>query len=229
MILLDRVKYGLFLIVSKTIFLLFAFSSFSHADNQIKILMLGDSLTQGYGLAEKNGLVPKLQHWLSTNNVEVSLINGGVSGDTTLGGFERLDWLLTPDINGVVVALGGNDLLRGFDPKFTKNNLEEIFKNLKSKGITSVIVGTISPLNYGPQFKKEYDEIYPALATEYNLFYIDSLFSPLIDKKTQKISVNLLQPDGIHPNEKGVEAIVNYIGPVIRDYTFSVSQKTVKN
>jgi len=229
MILLDRVKYGLFLIVSKTIFLLFAFSSFIHADNQIKILMLGDSLTQGYGLAEKNGLVPKLQHWLSTNNVEVSLINGGVSGDTTLGGFERLDWLLTPDINGVVVALGGNDLLRGFDPKFTKNNLEEIFKNLKSKGITSVIVGTISPLNYGPQFKKEYDEIYPALATEYNLFYIDSLFSPLIDKKTQKISVNLLQPDGIHPNEKGVEAIVNYIGPVIRDYTFSVSQKTVKN
>ena len=191
--------------------------------------MLGDSLTQGYGLAEKNGLVPKLQHWLSTNNVEVSLINGGVSGDTTLGGFERLDWLLTPDINGVVVALGGNDLLRGFDPKFTKNNLEEIFKNLKSKGITSVIVGTISPLNYGPQFKKEYDEIYPALATEYNLFYIDSLFSPLIDKKTQKISVNLLQPDGIHPNEKGVEAIVNYIGPVIRDYTVSVSQKTVKN
>ena len=191
--------------------------------------MLGDSLTQGYGLAEKNGLVPKLQHWLSTNNVEVSLINGGVSGDTTLGGFERLDWLLTPDINGVVVALGGNDLLRGFDPKFTKNNLQEIFKNLKSKGITSVIVGTISPLNYGPQFKKEYDEIYPALATEYNLFYIDSLFSPLIDKKTQKISVNLLQADGIHPNEKGVEAIVNYIGPVIRDYTVSVSQKTVKN
>ena len=191
--------------------------------------MLGDSLTQGYGLAEKNGLVPKLQHWLSSNNVEVSLINGGVSGDTSLGGLERLDWLLTPDINGVVVALGGNDLLRGFDPKFTKNNLEEIFKNLKSKGITSVIVGTISPLNYGPQFKKEYDEIYPALATEYNLFYIDSLFSPLIDKKTQKISVNLLQPDGIHPNEKGVEAIVNYIGPVIRDYTVSVSQKTVKN
>ena len=224
MIFVDKVKYGLFLVVSKTILLLFVFSSFAHADNQIKILMLGDSLTQGYGLAKKNGLVPKLQDWLSTNNVEVLLINGGVSGDTTLGGFERLDWSLTPDINGVVVALGGNDLLRGFDPKFTKNNLKEIFKNLKSKGITSVIVGTISPLNYGPQFKKEYDEIYPALAREYNLFYIDSLFSPLIDKKTQKISVNLLQPDGIHPNEKGVEAIVNYIGPVIRNFIVSVSQ-----
>jgi acyl-CoA thioesterase-1 len=132
--------------------------------------------------------------------------------------------VLAPNIDGVVVALGGNDLLRGFDPKFTKNNLQAIFKNLKSKGINSVIVGTISPLNYGPQFKKEYDAIYPSLAKEYNLFYIDSLFSPLIDKKTQEISVNLLQADGIHPNEKGVEAIVNYIGPVIRDFAGSLSQ-----
>jgi len=224
MIFIDKVKYGLFSVVSKTIILLFVFSSFAHADSQIRILMLGDSLTQGYGLEEKKGLVPKLQNWLSTNNVEVLLINGGVSGDTTLGGFERLDWLLTPNINGVVVALGGNDLLRGFDPKFTKKNLQAIFKNLKSKGINSVIVGTISPINYGPQFKKEYDAIYPSLAREYNLSYIDSLFSPLIDKKTQEISVNLLQADGIHPNEKGVEAIVKYIGPVIKDFTDSLSQ-----
>lgn len=224
MIFIDKVKYGLFSVVSKTIILLFVFSSFAHADSQIRILMLGDSLTQGYGLEEKKGLVPKLQNWLSTNNVEVLLINGGVSGDTTLGGFERLDWLLTPNITGVVVALGGNDLLRGFDPKFTKKNLQAIFKNLKSKGINSVIVGTISPINYGPQFKKEYDAIYPSLAREYNLSYIDSLFSPLIDKKTQEISVNLLQADGIHPNEKGVEAIVNYIGPVIKDFTDSLSQ-----
>ena len=224
MIFIDKVKYGLFSVVSKTIILLFVFSSFAHADSQIRILMLGDSLTQGYGLEEKKGLVPKLQNWLSTNNVEVLLINGGVSGGTTLGGFERLDWLLTPNINGVVVALGGNDLLRGFDPKFTKKNLQAIFKNLKSKGINSVIVGTISPINYGPQFKKEYDAIYPSLAREYNLSYIDSLFSPLIDKKTQEISVNLLQADGIHPNEKGVEAIVNYIGPVMKDFTDSLSQ-----
>jgi acyl-CoA thioesterase-1 len=224
MIFMDKIKYGLFFVVNKTVILLFVFFSSAQADNQIRILMLGDSLTQGYGLEEKKGLVPKLQNWLSTNNVEVLLINGGVSGDTTLGGFERLDWLLTPNINGVVVALGGNDLLRGFDPKFTKNNLQAIFKNLKSKGINSVIVGTISPLNYGPQFKKEYDAIYPSLARQYNLFYIDSLFSPLIDKKTREISVNLLQADGIHPNEKGVEAIVNYIGPVIKDFTDSLSQ-----
>ncbi len=224
MVLIDKIKYGLFLAVSKAIILLFVFSAFAQADKQPKILMLGDSLTQGFGLAEKNGLVPKLQHWLSNNNVDVSLINGGVSGDTTLGGFERLDWLLTPNINGVVVALGGNDLLRGFDPKFTKNNLRKIFKNLQLKGVKSVIVGTISPLNYGPQFKKEYDEIFPALAREYNLFYIDSLYSPLINKRTQEISINLLQADGIHPNEKGVEAIVHYIAPVIRDFTVSLSQ-----
>ena len=169
MILVNMLKYGLFLVFSKTIILLFVFSSFANADNQIKILMLGDSLTQGYGLTEKNGLVPVLQRWLSINNVEVLLINGGVSGNTTLGGFEQLDWLLSPDINGVVVALGGNDLLRGFDPEFTKNNLEKIFRNLKSKGITSTLVGTISPLNYGPQFKREFDGIFPTLAKKYNL------------------------------------------------------------
>ena len=224
MILVNILKYGLFLVFSKTIILLFVFSSFANADNQIKILMLGDSLTQGYGLTEKNGLVPVLQRWLSINNVEVLLINGGVSGSTTLGGFEQLDWLLSPDINGVVVALGGNDLLRGFDPEFTKNNLEKIFRNLKSKGITSTLVGTISPLNYGPQFKKEFDAIYPTLAKEYNLYYIDSFFSPLIDKKTRKISVNLLQADGIHPNEEGIETIVNYIGPVIKNFSQSLSQ-----
>ena len=142
---------------------LFVVSSFAIADNQVKILMLGDSLTQGYGLEEKSGLVPVLQRWLSSNETDVFLINGGVSGDTTLGGLERLDWLLTPDIDGVVVALGGNDLLRGFDPVFTKNNLEKIFTQLKSKGISAAVVGTISPLNYGPEFKKEFDDIFTAL------------------------------------------------------------------
>ena len=224
MILVNILKYGLFLVFSKTIILLFVFSSFANADNQIKILMLGDSLTQGYGLTEKNGLVPSLQRWLSINNVEVLLINGGVSGNTTLVGAEQLDLLLSPDINGVVVALGGNDLLRGFDPEFTKNNLEKIFRNLQSKGITSTLVGTISPLNYGLQFKREFDEIYPTLAKKYNLYYIDNFFSPLIDKKTRKISVNLLQADGIHPNEEGIETIVNYIGPVIKNFSQSLSQ-----
>lgn len=100
MILLNRLKYGLFLVFNKMIISLFVVSSFAIADNQVKILMLGDSLTQGYGLEEKSGLVPVLQRWLSSNETEVLLINGGVSGDTTLGGLERLDWLLTPDIDG---------------------------------------------------------------------------------------------------------------------------------
>jgi acyl-CoA thioesterase-1 len=132
--------------------------------------------------------------------------------------------LLSPDINGVVVALGGNDLLRGFDPEFTKNNLEKIFMNLKSKDIKSTLVGTISPLNYGPQFKKDFDEIYPALAKKYNLYYIDSFFSPLIDQEARKISVNLLQADGIHPNEEGIETIVKYIGPLIKNFSQSLFQ-----
>ena len=107
---------------------------------------------------------------------------------------------------------------------FTKNNLEKIFTQLKSKGISAAVVGTISPLNYGPEFKKEFDDIFPALAKEYGLFYVDSFFVPLVDKQTQQISINLLQNDGIHPNDKGVEAIVAYIGPVIKDFIESLSQ-----
>jgi len=95
---------------------------------------------------------------------------------------------------------------------------------LKLKGISAAVVGTISPLNYGSEFKKEFDDIFPTLAKDYGLFYVDSFFAPLVDKQTQQISINLLQYDGIHPNNKGVEAIVAYIGPVIKDFVKSLTQ-----
>ena len=103
---------------------------------QTKILALGDSLTQGYGLdTPADGLVPQLQDWLHAHGADVTVVNGGVSGDTTAGGRARLDWLLTPDTKAVIVALGGNDLLRGLPPSEARANLDAILADLQGKGI----------------------------------------------------------------------------------------------
>ena len=97
--------------------------SSSEQSNQLTILIIGDSLVQGFGLAQKDGLVNQLESNLINKGINVGLVNGGVSGDTTAGGLSRLEWSLTDDIDGVVVALGANDMLRGIPPKHTKNNL----------------------------------------------------------------------------------------------------------
>uniref|UniRef100_UPI003517D9C2 GDSL-type esterase/lipase family protein n=1 Tax=Pseudooceanicola sp. TaxID=1914328 RepID=UPI003517D9C2 len=92
----------------------------------VTIAALGDSLTQGYGLPQQAGFVPQLQDWLRAEGAEVVLINAGVSGDTTAGGAARVDWTLTPEVDAMIVALGGNDLLRGIDPAVSRANLEAI-------------------------------------------------------------------------------------------------------
>ena len=99
-----------------------SFAGIAQAD-EVVIAALGDSLTQGYGLPVEQGFVPQLQAWLDANGVEVRLINAGVSGDTTAGGLARVDWTLTPDVDGMIVALGGNDVLRGLPPEETKANI----------------------------------------------------------------------------------------------------------
>ena len=107
----------------------------SSAVAQTRILMVGDSLTQGYGLPQGEGFVPQLELWLADKGHDVSLINAGVSGDTTAGGAERIDWLLTPDITHVVVALGGNDVLRGIDPQASLENLRKLLSTIKPQGV----------------------------------------------------------------------------------------------
>lgn len=177
------------------------------------IVALGDSLTAGYGLPEADGLVPQLQAWLTAQGADVKLVNAGVSGDTTAGGLARLDWALAPDTAGLMVLLGGNDMLRGIDPANTRANLDGILKAAKARGIPVLLISLRAPGNYGDTFKTAFDAIYPDLAREYGAVLADNYFIPLIDQQKKLLDPTLMQEDGIHPNRAGVAKIIPVLGP----------------
>ena len=186
--------------------------TFAYSDP--KVFILGDSITHGFGLPQEEGLVIQLSYWFSNNGIAVDFINGGVSGDTSAGGLERLSWSLTEDVSAVVVALGSNDVLRGFPPEITKENLSAIIDIAQSNKLPVLLVGTYAPGNYGEEYKKDFDAIFTDLAVEKNIAYIDSYLKPLLDEVTQGKDVShLLQADGLHPNPNGVQIIVEYISP----------------
>ena len=179
-----------------------------------KVFILGDSITHGFGLPEEEGLVNQLSNWFSNNGTAVSFINGGVSGDTTAGGLERLSWSLTEDISAVIVALGSNDVLRGFPPEITKENLSAIIDIAQGNKVPVLLIGTYAPGNYGEEYKSNFDAIFTDLAEEKNIAYIDSYLKPLLDEVSKgKDVMHLLQPDGLHPNPNGVRVVVEYISP----------------
>ena len=188
--------------------------TFAYSDQ--KVFILGDSLTHGFGLAVEDGLVNQLSNWFATAGLEVTFINGGVSGDTTAGGLERLSWSLTDDVSALVVALGANDVLRGFAPETTKENLSAIIEISQSNKIPVLLIGTYAPGNYGEQYKLDFDAIFTDLVEEKNVAYIDSYLKPMLDDvKNGKDVSYLLQADGLHPNPAGVKVIVEYISPKI--------------
>ena len=179
-----------------------------------KVFILGDSITHGFGLPEEEGLVNQLSNWFSNNGTAVSFINGGVSGDTTAGGLERLSWSLTEDISAVIVALGSNDVLRGFPPEITKENLSEMIDIAQGNKVPVLLIGTYAPGNYGEEYKSNFDAIFTDLAEEKNIAYIDSYLKPLLDEVSKgKDVMHLLQADGLHPNPHGVRVVVEYISP----------------
>ncbi len=188
----------------------------SFAASQPSLLMLGDSLTQGYGLLEQDGLVPQLRDWLNKNDIQTRVVNAGVSGDTTAGGLERFEWSLTPDIGAVVVALGSNDMLRGIDPDTTRDNLDGILKIAQSHNLRIMVVGVLAPLNYGPEYKNTFDAVFPDLAQKYSALYVESFFTPFLSENSDISAMkDKMQSDGMHPNELGVAQIVSYIGPKV--------------
>jgi len=188
--------------------------TFAYSDQ--KVFILGDSLTHGFGLSVEEGLVNQLTNWFSGAGLEVTFINGGVSGDTTAGGLERLSWSLTDDVSALVVALGSNDVLRGFAPETTKENLSAIIEISQSNKIPVLLIGTYAPGNYGEQYKLDFDAIFTDLVEEKNVAYIDSYLKPMLDDvKNGKDVSYLLQADGLHPNPAGVKVIVEYISPQI--------------
>lgn len=189
------------------------------------IVALGDSLTAGYGLPEGDGLVPQLQTWLRARGHDVTILNAGVSGDTTAGGLARLDWSLTPETDALIVALGGNDMLRGLAPSEARSNLDEILKRGSAKGLPILLVGLAAPRNYGPDYKAEFDAIYPDLAQKYGTLIDRNLFAPLVANGADSATVApYFQNDGIHPNKDGVAKIVAALGPQVEELLGRVTQ-----
>lgn len=189
-------------------------SSPAYAADPVTILALGDSLTQGYGLPAADGFVPQLERWLAGQGTEVKIINGGVSGDTTAGGAARVEWSLTPETDAMIVTLGGNDLLRGIDPRESRRNLEKILEVADARDVRVLLVGLQAPGNYGPEYKTAFDAIYPELSKAYGALYVESFFAGLGVGTAAELQ-RYFQADGLHPNKEGVARIVAALGPEV--------------
>jgi acyl-CoA thioesterase-1 len=182
----------------------------------VTVAALGDSLTQGYGLLPEEGFVPQLEGWLRAAGADVTVINAGVSGDTTAGGLARAAWTLTPEVDAVIVALGGNDLLRGIDPAESESNLRGILEAAKAAGVEALLVGMEAPSNYGPEYKAAFDGMYAALAEEFDVPLYPVFFrGMLMDGDMEAARAAFMQGDGIHPNPEGVARIVDDMGPAV--------------
>jgi acyl-CoA thioesterase I len=182
----------------------------AHAQNApVRIAVLGDSLAAGYGLKPEQGLTARLEAALKKQGRDVVVLNHGVSGDTTAGGIDRVEWMLgdKPDI--VLVELGANDALRALDPAATERNLDAIIGKLKQAGVTVWLAGMLAPRNYGPEYAAKFDAIYKTLAGKYGV----PLYPFLLDGVATDPALN--QGDGIHPNARGVDVIVERMLPFL--------------
>jgi acyl-CoA thioesterase-1 len=180
-------------------------------DRPVKIVVLGDSLSAGFGLSAEAAFPSRLAVALKAKTSGVSIINAGVSGDTASGGLDRLDWSVPEDTDAVVLELGANDALRGLDPKLTKAALEKILRKLNDRHIVVLLAGMQAPRNMGADYARDFDAIYPALASTHSVvFYPFFLDGVAADPK-------LNQGDGIHPTAAGVDVIVARILPRVEE------------
>ena len=175
----------------------------------LRIAMLGDSLTAGYGLPPQEALPVKLEKALRAAGHDVRVANHGVSGDTTAGGLARLDWMMGDKPKLVMVALGANDALRGVDPGETERNLDAIIAKIKAEGAAVMLFGMAAPRNFGPEYTKAFDGLYPRLAEKHGV----ALYPFLLDGVAMQPDLN--QADGIHPNARGVDMLVSRIAPEV--------------
>ncbi len=206
-------QYGVLKTVGKAMSLVLTMSGPLIAETR-QVVAFGDSLTQGYGLQQGEGFVPQLQAWLTAQGADVQLVNAGVSGDTTAGGLARVDWTLTPEVDAMIVALGGNDMLRGIDPAASKANLAGILDAAAARELDVLLVGMQAPGNFGPEYKARFDAMYPELAETYDAPLVASFFEGLGSADPAALQA-LMQRDNIHPNADGVAQIVQTMGPQI--------------
>ena len=186
------------------------------AGADLRILAFGDSLVQGYGLPEDQGFVPRLEAWLASNGgADIAVTNAGVSGDTTAGGLARIEWALADNFDAVIVVLGGNDMLRGLDPAHVRANLDGILDATDAAGLPVLLAGVPVVANYGEVYANDFRAIFRDLAAEHGSVLYPSFFAGMGGGRSPAEVMGLMQPDGIHPNAEGVEAIVAGIGPSV--------------
>lgn len=181
----------------------------------VTIAVLGDSLTQGYGLPLDQGLVPQLESWLAGQGLDVVVVNAGVSGDTSAGGLSRVGWTLGGDVDALIVELGANDMLRGIDPSLTRTNLSGILDVARMQGVEVLLVGLPAADNFGPDFKADFEMIFPDLAQAYGVALYPDIFAALRGDDMAAARREYMQEDGIHPNGEGVAKIVLDLGPEV--------------
>lgn len=173
------------------------------------VLDFGDSLTAGYGLMPEQAFPARLEAWLRAHGVAARVINAGVSGDTTTDGLARLDWALADRPDLVILALGANDALRGIAPATVRDNLDKMLQKIDASGAKVLMLGMRAPPNWGEAYDRAFDGIFPDLAqarraTLYPFFLEGVAMNP-----------DLNQPDGLHPNQRGVAVLVDRIGPLV--------------
>jgi acyl-CoA thioesterase-1 len=178
----------------------------------VKMVVLGDSLSAGLGLAASAAFPARLQKALKAKGIDVDMINAGVSGDTTSGGRDRLDWSVPEGTEAVILELGANDALRGIDPKVPRAALTEIVRRLQARKIAVLLCGMVAPPNYGADYSARFNAIYPDLAKTFAVplypFFLEGVAA----------DAKLNQGDGLHPTAEGVDLIVKNILPTVEAF-----------
>jgi len=193
--------------------------AWAEAAKPVKLVVLGDSLSAGLGLPAQDAFPTRLQKALQAKGIAVEMTNAGVSGDTSSGGRERLDWSVPDGTDGVIVELGANDALRGIDPDLTRTALTDIVQRLKTRKIAVMLCGMLAPPNYGAEYAARFNSIYPDLAKKFDVplypFFLDGVAA----------DAKLNQADGIHPTAAGVDIIVNNIMPSVEAFLRNISEQ----
>jgi acyl-CoA thioesterase-1 len=192
-------------------------TSAARGTKPIKMVVLGDSLSAGLGLSASSAFPARLQKSLEAKGIAVDMINAGVSGDTTSGGRDRLDWSVPEGTEAVILELGANDALRGIDPRVTRAALTDILTRLKARRIAVLLCGMVAPPNYGSDYSARFNAIYPELAKSFGVplypFFLEGVAT----------AARLNQADGLHPTAEGVDMIVKNILPTVEAFLGTIS------
>jgi acyl-CoA thioesterase-1 len=186
----------------------------------VNLVGFGDSLMAGYQLPPGDGFPEKLQAALKAKGLDVAITNAGVSGDTSTGGLARIDWSVPDGTSGVILELGANDALRGIPPEETEKNLDAMITRLKERGIAVLLAGMMSPPNMGADYAARFNPIYEKMAQKHDV----PLYAFFLDGVVMDASLKL--EDGMHPNSKGVDVMVQKMEPAVTNFIRTIS--TVK-